>query len=505
MEELVLKTSGLTKRFGTVLANNNINMEIGPQEVHAIIGENGAGKSTFCKMLTGIYTPTSGEIYLMGKKLNTKSVAGTMSSGISMVYQERNLIGNLTGAQNIVLGREPMKSGTIDEKKTMEIALGIRSKLGIDTPLDVPVQELGAGAQQLIEIMRALITEPKLLILDEPTASLGEGEVEPFIEFIKSIKQSMNLSVIFISHKIEEVFNVADHITVFTDGSSVYSAKTSETTQEECIRYMIRSDKIKPIVVPEKDLDSLEHVLEVEQVSYNYIPHETKFYTARGEIVGFYGLVGSGRTEMLECLYGLRASQNLSYRFGGETITNPTPHQMIGRGMVMTSELRRNCYFPNLDLQDNICCLFIERFASRRGLMKFKEMRSFTQEVLEKNAVKHRDSAQKMSELSGGNMQKVIIGRSIEVEGLTLLILDEPTNGMDIGAKNEIVQKVRRLVDEEQKSVIFVSSELDELLSACDRLYVFFRGNIVQEFRRNAFNKEAILDVAVRGGGKYRV
>lgn len=501
MKNELLKVEHLTKRFGNTVANQDINLEIREGEIISIIGENGAGKSTFCKMLTGLYQPTEGNIYLNGEKVSFKSPADSIRAGINMVYQERNLIGLMTGAQNICFGNEPRKKGLIDQEEIKKRAEEIRNKLDLNLDLSIPVEKLGAGAQQLVEIMRAFISSPKLLILDEPTASLGEGEIEPFLNFIKNIKKTLNISIIFISHKIEEVFDVSDRIAVFTDGSCVLVEDRDQLTQDQCITAMLRSDKMKPIIVPEKDTDKLEPLLQMKDYSDADRTYHVQFEIRRGEIVGFYGLVGSGRTECAEVMTGLRKCRELSYIFDGETITRPTAYSMIVKGMILTPEKRNNAIFRTFSLEDNICNLFLNgALATKRfGFIDVKGCKQFARHVLEKNKVKYQSQLQPISSLSGGNMQKIIIGRSIEVKNIKLLIVDEPTTGMDVGAKNEIYIHLRELADQENLGIAFISSELEELLSVCDRIYVFADGNIVNQFIRKNFSKREILESAIRG------
>lgn len=279
----IFKLENLTKVFAGVPANDHINLEIREREILTIIGENGAGKSTFCKMLTGVYQPDDGRIFKDGREVVFHNAMESRRAGVSMVYQERNLIHYLTGAQNICLGLEEKSGILISEKKCMEIAKHTRDMLGLTVPLDVPVGKLGAGEQQLIEILRAFHTNPKLLILDEPTASLGEGEVEPFLEFIRNVKHTMNIAVIFISHKIEEVFSLADRIAVFTDGVCTLEKPIGETSQTECIAAMLRRDKVKPIQVPEKDTEALQEVLKIDldSAEYDQKRHRISFRYAR--------------------------------------------------------------------------------------------------------------------------------------------------------------------------------------------------------------------------------
>ncbi len=500
--QTILKVENLTKRFIGVVANKNINLEIKAGEVHAIIGENGAGKSTLCKILTGIYKPDEGEITFLGKKVQFTNPAESRDAGIGMVYQERNVIGHLNGAENICLGYEPQRGILMDKKKIVEKAEEIRQRMGINVPLDVPVENLGAGEQQIIEIMRAFYTNPKLMILDEPTASLSQGEVEPFLADVKKIRDQLGISFIFISHKIEEIFKVADVVTVFTDGESVFTSETDKTCQEDCVAAMIKKGKIAPIEISEKDTDKLEKVLDVESLTYDGTKHSLKFNTRLGEVVGFYGLVGSGRTEAMEAIYGIRPAEEKKFTFAGEKITKAESFDMIKKGMIMTPERRSNGVFMGLSVFDNVCNLFLQKLSSKMGFMNFEPANKFATMVLKKHDVKYSSLRQDITGLSGGNMQRVIIGRSIEVENLKLLVLDEPTAGLDLGAKHEVYLKIRKLADEDNKSVIFISSELDELLSVCDRIYVFFAGNVAKEFKHKEFNKMNIISATVGGSLK---
>lgn len=501
-ENKLLELKHITKRFPGVIANGDINFSIGHRQIVSIIGENGAGKSTLCKMLTGMYQPDEGQILMNGEQVHFKTVSDSMNAGISMVYQERNLVDMLTGAQNIVLNMEPSKGGFIDEKETLRVAEEIKAQLNVGVPLDVPVGELGAGEKQLVEIMRAIYNKPKLLILDEPTASLGEGEIEPFLDFVMSLKDTMGISVIFISHKINEVYQISDEIVVLTDGRLMLQKPKDEVSQEECITAMLRTGSLKPVTVNSKPFEERQVRLEVDGLRYGHKDHDVRFDVRSGEVVGFYGLVGAGRTETFECLYGLRRMES-TFRFEGEVINRKvTPFKMIQKGMILTPEIRRNAVFKTFSLVENICSLFYKaHLASKHiGVVNQAKCREFADMVLKKNYVKYSSPNQKISDLSGGNMQKIIIGRSIEIEGCRLLCLDEPTTGMDVGAKNEIYLHMRELAENQDMSIVFISSELDELLIACDRIYVFAGGNVIDEFRReNAMDKSTILETAIRG------
>ncbi len=496
----VLQAVGLTKRFSGMTAVNQVNFVVGQREIHALIGENGAGKSTLCKMLTGVYSVDQGSIEVQGEKKTFHTPADSIKAGIGMLYQERNLVPFLTAAENISLGYEPLgRLGMMDSRTVMRRAQALRTQLGVEVPLNVPVEELGAGEQQLVEIMRAFYMNPTLLILDEPTASLGEGEIEPFLHFVKSMKEQQGVSIIYITHKLEEIMTIADRVTVLADGAVTLDEEIKNLNLDDCVRAMIRSDKIKKIAVPDKDYEALPTVLEVKTLAYDDAVHNLNLTVRRGEAVGLYGLVGAGRTEAVEALFGIRRTTQRDFTLDGERIHGGDSCDMIQKGVILTPELRANGVFPQLNLIDNICNLFTKRFSTRLGVFKAAEARQFSSMVLDKNLVRYMSSGQLMLELSGGNMQKVIIGRSVEVEALKLLILDEPTVGMDLGAKSEIYTKIRSLADEKEIGVLFISSELEELISVCDRIYVFYRGDSIAMFRRADFNKEQILSYAVKG------
>lgn len=499
----LLSIRELTKRFTGITAVDHVSFDIGRNEIHALIGENGAGKSTLCKMLTGAYPIDEGYIEINGQRVDFKGPADSIAAGINMVYQERNLIGYMTAAQNVCLGSENLKGIALDQKAMLTRAEKVRSQLGVDVPLDVPVEKMGAGAQQLVEIMRATSTQPKLLILDEPTASLGEGEIEPFLKFVKRLTKDINISVIYITHKLEEIFAIADKVTVMADGKRTMTANMKDLTPDECVRAMIRGDKIKEVIIPPIDYEANEKrpLLQVTELTYGGKTHRVPFHVNKGEVVGFYGLVGAGRTETMEVLAGIRMCEKKEFVFDGETITGGDSFKMIQRGMILTPELRTNGIFPSLNLVENICTLFVNRFATKAGMIKNKESRDFADQVLKKNGTKYHSRNQLISELSGGNMQKIIIGRSVEVENLKLLTVDEPTAGLDLGAKSEIYLKIRHLADDLDKSVVFISSELEELIKVCNRMYIFYSGDVVKELRREDFDRELILSYALGGIG----
>lgn len=499
-EEAVLRVKKLTKRFAEFTAVDAVSIDFYAGEIHAIIGENGAGKSTICKMISGSYTPDEGEIILNGKEACFKGTAEAINAGIGMLYQERNLIPTLTGAQNICLGCEPKHGLMMNEKGIIKIAKELKEKLGINVPLEKPIGDLGAGMQQTIEIMRALRTNPQILILDEPTASLGEGEIEPFLKFVVELSKQSNIAIIYISHKLEEIFKISSRISVLTDGVKTLEAKTADIHPGKVVSAMLREKKIQNVTVSNSAKINEEALLKSKGAFYDGKNHSVPFSLHKGEAIGFYGLVGSGRTEWAEVLFGLRPAKKFDFIYKGKKIDKIDTHKMIKDGVILTPEKRAHGIFRNGTLIFNITTLFLDKLSTQKmGILKFKKMKKFGEEVLRKHGVKHTDSQQTIAELSGGNIQKIITGRSIELDDVELLIFDEPTIGIDLGAKHEIYIKIRELVESEKKGVIFISSELEELIAVCDRICVFADGNMIAEAVRESFNKQQILDSAIRG------
>lgn len=495
----VLKVENLTKRFPGTIANDSISLEVHAGEILSIVGENGAGKSTFCKMLTGVYHPDGGTISINGERVRIDSPIQSTQMGIAMVYQERNLVRGLSVADNVCLGHEPVRHGLLDRAEMNRQASEVAKRLGLSMPMDAIVSTLGAGEQQLVEIMRAFYDTPSLLILDEPTASLSESEVEPFLNFVQQIKTSMNLAVIFISHKMDEVFRISDRIAVFTDGRCVLCEPASALTTEQCISAMLRDHKIQALSVQEHTPNG-EKLLDVRKCQFDGKKQNISFHVERGEIVGFYGLVGAGRTECMEALFGFRPCEELDAELDGEPIPRKhTPLQMLEKGVVLTPERRANGIFKTYSLIKNIDMLFLrKRLCNKLGLVMGKKSAQFAKQVLDENNVKYKDPEQAITTLSGGNIQKVIIGRSLQIDNVKLMILDEPTVGMDIGAKYEVYQKILDMAYQRDMGVIFISSELDELVSVCNRLYVFSDGDVFTEMDRKSFDKQKILSAAMR-------
>lgn len=493
----VLETRNLTKLFPGVVAVNNIDFDVRTGEVHALLGENGAGKSTFCKLLSGVHRPTSGKILMEGNPVSFRSPHDALLAGLSMVYQERNLIPFLTGAQNICLGQEITRFRVLmHDSKTEATACRVRDRVGAHVPLDVKVESLRPSEQQVVEILRALFHQPRLLVLDEPTASLTHQDAEMLYEVIRKVI-SEGVGVIFISHKLDEVFRIADRITIFRDGEKVITEDADKLDRGSCIRYMTNREigELYPEVRSQSTEDLL---LEVEGVSDGKKLHDISFTLSPGEVVGFYGLVGSGRTELAELLFGLTPRTSGSVRLRGRETTIRHSSQAIQQGIFLVPEDRaRHGLFHTFNLKENLTLPVIDRFLNKWGLIDERDECAGAKRIADNEDLRlvYADIRQEIDSLSGGNKQKIIIARWLaRREDAAVMILDEPTQGIDIGVKHEIYELLRRLAEEHQLGVIFISSELAEVIGISDRVCVFKDGTIVKEFQHEEIaSQEQVL------------
>lgn len=482
----LLETKQLTKAFPGVIAVNNMDFQIRPGEVHALLGENGAGKSTFCKVLSGIYQPTSGQIFFDGHPMTVRSPHDALKIGLSMVYQERNLIGFLSGAENICLGIESGHWGIIDKDGVIKAAVQIRDRIGADVDLGVPVEQLSLSEQQLVEILRALIHNPKLLVLDEPTASLSHDAVSLLHDVIRRIV-SKGVGVIYISHKLEEVFEVADRVTIMRDGKKVVTETTSELDFDSCIRYMTSQD-IDELYPQSEFSPSSKPLLEVRGISDGHKTHDVSFKVAAGEIVGFYGLIGAGRTEAANSLFGISPYKAGSVILDGQELAIRSPIDALRHGIFLVPEDRdQKGLFDIFALKGNLTISVIRRFLKLGALISRRLERQVAKTIAANSDFRlvYSDLNQNIHSLSGGNRQKVLLERWLaRQEDARIIIFDEPTQGIDVGVKHEIYEVLRKLAREKDVGIIFISSELVEVLGVSDRIYVFRGGTIAKEFLR---------------------
>jgi len=402
-----------------------------------------------------------------------------------MVYQERNLIPFLTGAQNICLGQEQTRlRSLIHDARTEATACRIRDRVGAHVPLNVEVESLRPSEQQVIEILRALFHNPRLLVLDEPTASLTHQDTEMLYEVIQSIV-SEGVGVIFISHKLDEVFRIADRVTIFRDGIRVTTANAEDLDHAACIRHMTNREinELYPALESQPREDVL---LEVEGVSDGDKIHDITFTLSPGEVMGFYGLVGSGRTELAEVLYGLTPKTSGTVKLRGQELRVRHPGQAIRSGVFLVPEDRaRHGLFNAFNLKENLTLPVLGRFLNKLGLINGRAESAGAKEIADDEELQlvYTDVRQAIDSLSGGNKQKILIARWLAKRAdAAVMILDEPTQGIDIGVKHEIYELLRRLAEQHQLGVIFISSELAEVIGISDRVCIFKNGTIVKEF-----------------------
>ncbi|MCR1951933.1 sugar ABC transporter ATP-binding protein [Clostridium sp. DSM 100503] len=471
-KDILLKMNNISIEFPGVRALDKVNFTLNSGEIHALMGENGAGKSTLIKVLTGVEKLDSGEIIFLGDKINPKSTYEAQVLGISTVYQEVNLCSNISVAENIFIGREPMRFGTINWKEMNRRASLAMKKLNIDIDVTKSLDSYSIAIQQMVAIARAVDIEAKILILDEPTASLDEKEVEKLFEIMRSLK-SQGIGIIFVTHFLDQVYEVTDKITVLRNGKLVGEYKTSELSKVQLVGKMIGKDygEINSNIKPVENIKSEREIL-LEAVNLgkkNVLnPFDTVIY--KGEVLGLAGLLGSGRTELVNLLFGIEKADT------GEIIINDkkskinNPLEAMKNGIAYCPEDRKKeGIIPNLTIRENITLAL----QVKRGWFKYipiKEQEKIAKEYIKLLDIKTPSTEKLVKELSGGNQQKVILARWLLTRP-KLLILDEPTRGIDIGTKAEIQKLVLDLA-RQGISVIFISSELDEMLRTCSRLIV---------------------------------
>ena len=495
-EKYLLETRNICKSFPGVKALNSINFKVKPGSVHALMGENGAGKSTLMKCLFGIYTPDSGEIYLDGKIFAPKSPKDALELGVAMVHQELNQALKRSVSDNIWLGRYPTALGFITLEKEIE-----RKTKELFEPLEIKIspraitENLSVSQRQMVEIAKAISYDAKIIVLDEPTSSLNGKEVEQLFKIIRQLK-SEGRGIVYISHKMEEILQISDEVTIMRDGCHIATEPCEELTTEKIIHLMVGRELTNRF--PPKPTEIGETILEVKGLSARYANAKNlNFSLRRGEIVGIAGLDGSGRTELLETLFGLLSkSQGKIIAFGKE-IKNESPREAIKNGFALITEERRATgIFSILDITDNTVISNLKNYKLPWGVLSAKGMRRDTEWGISAMKVKTPSRATKIRTLSGGNQQKVILARWLLTKP-SFLLLDEPTRGIDVGAKYEIYQLISSLA-QEGKAVLMVSSEMPELIGVCHRIIVMSDGKIAGELDAQRATQEEIMMLATK-------
>ncbi|MFL6057537.1 MAG: sugar ABC transporter ATP-binding protein [Rubrobacteraceae bacterium] len=484
---------GITKRFPGVTALDGVDFELEKGEVHVILGENGAGKSTLIKMLSGAYHPDEGEILLDGQRVEISSAAVAQSKGISTIYQEFNLVPQLTVAENIFLGRQPRWFGIVDRRQMRDEARGLLERIKVRVGLDDPVSTLGVAQRQMVEIAKALSLDARILIMDEPTASLSGQEVERLFEIVRGLKEE-EVGVIFISHHLEEVTEIGDRVTVLRDGKMVGQVPAT-TDHQELVRMMVgRSIEDQ---FPRRRPGVGEVLLEVKELSREGVLHDISFQVRAGEVVGIAGIVGAGRTELARAIFGADPLDSGEVWVEGRRIERFDPREAKHSGIGFITEDRQGQgIVPPLSVAENLALASLGRYTTA-GLVNRKEQRSLAQKMIEELNIRTPSLEQEIRYLSGGNQQKVVIGKWLLADS-KVLIMDEPTRGIDVGAKVEIYELMNELT-EEGAGILMISSDLPEVLGMSDRILVMAGGRITGELSREEASQENVMTLATQG------
>ena len=497
----LVEMKGVVKKFPGVTALKNISFDILPGEVHVLLGENGAGKSTLMKILSGVYQPTEGNIIIGGKEFSKLTPKDSYENGISVIYQELSVINELSIAENLFVGKMPTKKAgpirVVDTAQVNRRAQELMDKIGLKRSPKTLVEDISVSEKQQVEIAKALAADSKVIVMDEPTASLTSTEVEHLFDIIRALKAE-GKGIVFISHKLEEIKRIGDRVTVLKDGTYVGTRQVADVTVDDLVTLMV-GRTVKATYQHEDAPQSFENEEELFAVKHlsrrDGKVRDVSFAVHRGEIVGFSGLVGSGRSEMMNSIFGAEPKSAGQILIKGEPVKIRSPYGAIKHGMAMVTENRRETgFFHNFDIKQNISILpFVKTstLGGAGGLTSGKFEKQCAQEQRKSLNIKCYSVDQNITELSGGNQQKVILGKWLAADS-QIIIFDEPTKGIDIGSKSEIYVLMRRLADE-GKAVLVVSSELPELLAVCDTIHVFREGRIVKTFPHREATEENII------------
>ena len=491
----LLEMLNITKRFPGVLALDNVSLKVKPGSVHALMGENGAGKSTLMKSLFGIYSMDEGKILFDGKEVSFANSKQALENGISMVHQELNQVRQQNVMDNIWLGRYPKKNGIfIDEKKMYEDTAAIFKSLDINIDPRSRVGSLSVSEMQMVEIAKAVSYHSKIIVMDEPTSSLTETEVNHLFRIIRRL-QSENVAIIYISHKMEEILKISDEVTIMRDGQYIATKSAKDLTTDEIIKLMVGRDLSQRF--PAKVNKPGDVILKVSDLTAETQPSfsNVSFELRKGEILGIAGLVGSKRTEVVEALFGIRSLSSGTIELNGKMIKNHTPQHAIKNGFALVTEERRSTgIFPDLSISFNSIISNMKQYKTKSGFLSDRKVTDDTQWVIDSMKVKTPSQKTSIGSLSGGNQQKVIIGRWLLTKP-EILLLDEPTRGIDVGAKFEIYQLINELAAE-GKGIIMISSEMPELLGVSDRILVMSNGKAAGIVETATTSQEEIMRLA---------
>lgn len=495
MSPALLEMKGITKEFPGVKALDQVSIRVNQSEILALIGENGAGKSTLMKVLAGVYQPSSGKIIIDGQQVIIDGPKHSQKLGISIIYQEFNLIPQMSVAENIFIGREPRKTkGVLDRKQIKQDTKMWLNRVGLhQLSPDELISDLSVAEQQLVEIAKALSFNSKIIIMDEPTAALNDEETKKLLSIMKELKEQ-GMAVIFITHRLEEVLLVADSITVLRDGKFIGNELVKNVTKDDMITMMVGRELTD--LFPEKGMPEEQITLLVKDVQVPDLLNDINFSLKKGEILGIAGLMGSGRTELSRAIFGLYKNMRGSVKVNSREIRSP--REAIDAGIALvTDDRKKEGLVLGLSVYENLL-LPTFRKISRFGVLKKSIKDKIVDKLIKDLKIKVHDPRVEVGTLSGGNQQKVVLGKWLQM-GPRVLILNEPTRGIDVGAKAEIYQIMKRLTGE-GISIIMISSEMPELLGLSHRILVMHEGRITTELSQHEASQEKIFFYASGGG-----
>ena len=499
-ENIVIKTEQVSKSFPGVLALKELDFEVNHGEVHALVGENGAGKSTLMKIIVREYIEDEGNIFIEGNNVKELGIRGVQELGLSIIHQDLNLIPMLTVAQNICLGREPVtRFGTIDWKamrlKAAEFLTEVTAQIDVENRLE----DLSISEQQLVAIARSLVTSPRILILDEPTARLDHKASDEFFLFLERAKQK-SLTVVYISHRLEEIYRICDRVTVLRDGKKIITARINELPQTELVKYMLGREITQQ--VPKERVPIGETRLSVRDFSPKEKGENIHFDLKSGEILGIVGSIGAGKTEVARAIFGADPKQKGAISIAGKEVKINTPQDAIREGLALIPEERRDQGLVGSEsVRKNITMVALKKkFCVGPSWIKQDQEIQAVKESIKALAIATPTTEQEVQFLSGGTQQKVVVGKWLMSDS-GIYLFDEPTKGIDVGGKYDIYKLIVDLA-RQGAGVIFISNELTEVLSLCDRVLVMFHGEIIKELETEATNREELL-FYVMGGRDY--
>ena len=492
--QALLQMQGIARSFPGVRALDGVDFDLKRGEVHALMGENGAGKSTLMKVLGGVYQPDAGTMTLRGQPYRPQSPRDALASKIGFIHQELTLVGPMSVAENIMLGRFPSRGLFVDSGALLTQARQALERLQVHVPLEAQAHSLSPGMQQMVEIARALSQAAEVLILDEPTAALSEKEAQGLFEVLRRLREA-GTALVYISHRMAEVHALADRITVLRDGRSVGTWRAADLSPDDVVRHMVGRELGAQF--PPRRHQPGQPVLEVEGLARGQVVRDVSFTLRAGEIVGMAGLVGAGRTEIARLLVGADAKDSGVVRLHGRPVEIRTPRDAVREGLgYVTEDRKAEGLVLDLSLEENAALASLERL-SRGGFLDLAARRKLAEDAVQDLAIRARDVEQAAGTLSGGNQQKVVLSRWL-ARGCQVLILDEPTRGVDVGARAEIYRLVSRLADE-GRALLLISSDLPEVMGLSDRVLVVHQGRVAGEFPAAEADAESILHCALTG------